>query len=168
MAARGHPLGARSSAGEHCLDMAGVTGSIPVAPTIPQALDRALRAIARRYGMALGGPNSEGLMIAERRLAASFSPVVGPEGGPLAPETARGRPIAVVGQSGAMTFAFVSRGRPRQLRFEAVISSGNQVDLEAHDYVDYWLETGGPEIFILYIEQIADGGRFRAVAERAL
>jgi hypothetical protein len=25
---------ARSSAGEHCLDMAGVTGSIPVAPTI--------------------------------------------------------------------------------------------------------------------------------------
>ncbi|MBI3515479.1 MAG: acetate--CoA ligase family protein [Proteobacteria bacterium] len=132
------------------------------------ARDHALRAIARRYGMALGGPNSEGLMIAERRLAASFSPVVGPEGGPLAPETARGRPIAVVGQSGAMTFAFVSRGRPRQLRFEAVISSGNQVDLEAHDYVDYWLETGGPEIFILYIEQIVDGRRFRAVAERAL
>src|SRR6188474_1991068 len=26
--------GARSSAVEHCLDMAGVTGSIPVAPTI--------------------------------------------------------------------------------------------------------------------------------------
>ena len=32
---------ARSSAVEHCLDMAGVTGSIPVAPTIaaPQSLD---------------------------------------------------------------------------------------------------------------------------------
>ena len=33
----GSPLdgGARSSAGEHCLHTAGVTGSIPVAPTIP-------------------------------------------------------------------------------------------------------------------------------------
>jgi acetyltransferase len=132
------------------------------------ARDAALRDIARRHGMALSGPNSEGLMIADRGLAATFSPVVGPEGGPLTPESARGRPIAVVGQSGAMTFAFVSRGRPRQLRFAAVVSSGNQVDLEAHDYVDYWLATGGPEIFILYIEQIVDGARFRAVADRAL
>ena len=33
------PLGARSSAGEHYLDMVGVTGSIPVAPTIPQPID---------------------------------------------------------------------------------------------------------------------------------
>ena len=32
--------GARSSAVEHCLDMAGVTGSIPVVPTIfPLLLD---------------------------------------------------------------------------------------------------------------------------------
>jgi hypothetical protein len=31
----GHPISrARSSAGEHYLDMVGVTGSIPVAPTI--------------------------------------------------------------------------------------------------------------------------------------
>src|SRR5438445_148667 len=57
--------------------------------------DATLRTIARRHGMVLSGPNSEGLMIAERQLAASFSPVVGPEGGPLTPESARGRPIAV-------------------------------------------------------------------------
>src|SRR6476620_10040454 len=31
--------GARSSAGEHYLDMVGVTGSIPVAPTIHVGLD---------------------------------------------------------------------------------------------------------------------------------
>src|SRR5215470_10970826 len=52
------------------------------------ARDAELRTIARRHGMALSGPNSEGLMIAERGLAATFSPVVGPEGGPLTPETA--------------------------------------------------------------------------------
>jgi acyl-CoA synthetase (NDP forming) len=138
------------------------------AGTAAAARDAELRVIALRYGMALCGPNSEGIMSAERQLAASFSPVVGAEAGPLTPPTARGRPIAAIGQSGAITFAFVSRGRQRQLRFDAVISSGNQVDLEAHDYVDHWLDAGGPEIFILYIEQITDGRRFRAVADRAL
>src|SRR5262249_12485962 len=42
-----------------------------------------------------------------------------------------------------------------------------QLNLEAHDCVDYWIDAGGPEIFILYIESIADGDRFRAIAERA-
>jgi Glycine transporter len=37
MAARKIPMGARSSAGEHYLDMVGVTGSIPVAPTTPSS-----------------------------------------------------------------------------------------------------------------------------------
>ena len=129
--------------------------------------DAQLRAAAERFGMVVCGPNSEGLLNAGRKLAASFSPVVGSSGGPMCSPAARGRPIAVVGQSGAMTFAFVSRGRQRQLRFAAVVSTGNQLNLEAHDCVDYWIDAGGPEIFILYIESIADGERFRAVAERA-
>jgi acyl-CoA synthetase (NDP forming) len=132
------------------------------------ARDAELRAIATRYDMALCGPNCEGLMNAERQLAASFSPVLGPEAGPLTPDTARGRPIAAVGQSGAITFAFASRGRLHHLRFDSIVSAGNQVQLEAHDYIAHWLDAGGPEIFILYIEQIVDGRGFRAVADRAL
>ena len=123
--------------------------------------------IAERYGIAVCGPNSEGLMCASSHLSASFTPVVGPAGGPLMPLDARGKSIGVVGQSGAMTFAFLSRGRLRSLTFDAVISTGNQLNLEAHEYVADWLEAGGPDIFILYLEKIVDGARFRAVADRA-
>ncbi len=77
------------------------------------------------------------------------------------------RPIAVSCQSGALTFAFLSRGRDRQLRFTYQVSAGNQTVLEAHDYVDWVLDAGGADIFLVYLEGIRDAARFRAVADKA-
>ena len=39
--------------------------------------------------------------------------------------------------------------------------------LEAHDYVDWLLDTGGADIFLAYLEGIRDTARFRAVADKA-
>jgi acyl-CoA synthetase (NDP forming) len=86
----------------------------------------------------------------------SFPPVIG-----------KARPIAVSCQSGALTFSFLSRGRDRQLRFTHQVSAGNQTVLEAHDYVDWWLDEGGADIFLLYLEGIRRPDRFRAVADKA-
>ena len=66
-----------------------------------------------------------------------------------------------------MTFAFLNRGRDRQLRFTYQVSAGNQTILEAHDYVDWALDHGGADIFLLYLEAIRDPARFRAVADKA-
>src|SRR5438477_2166911 len=131
------------------------------------ARDQALRAIARRTGMVIAGPNSEGLVNPLRPLVATFSPVFHDPKEPLLPENSRAKAIAVSCQSGALTFAFLSRGRDRQLRFTYQISAGNQTVLEAHDYLDWVLNAGGADIFMGYLEGIRDTARFRAVADKA-
>ncbi|TMJ74443.1 MAG: acetate--CoA ligase family protein [Alphaproteobacteria bacterium] len=131
------------------------------------ARDQALRAIAKRTGMVIAGPNSEGLVNPLRPLVATFSPVFHDPNEPLLPQNSRAKPIAVSCQSGALTFAFLSRGRDRQLRFTYQISAGNQTVLEAHDYLDWVLDAGGADIFMGYLEGIRDTQRFRAVAEKA-
>src|SRR5262249_17250837 len=130
------------------------------------ARDGELRAIAARHSLVLCGPNSEGFINARLHLAATFSPVVGPSEGPLRDPAARGKPLAILGQSGALTFALMSHARRQGLDVAAVVSTGNQLTLEAHDYIDYWLENGA-DLFLVYLEGIRDGARFRAVAQRA-
>ena len=117
--------------------------------------------------MVIAGPNSEGLVNPLRPLVATFSPVFHDHTVPLLPEGSRARPIAVTCQSGALTYAFLSRGRDRQLQFTYQISAGNQTVLEAHDYVDWVLDAGGADIFMCYLEGIRDPARFRAVADKA-
>jgi acyl-CoA synthetase (NDP forming) len=132
-----------------------------------QARDAELRRIIERWGMVVCGPNSEGLVNPLQPLVATFSPVFHDPGRPLLPASGRGRPIAVSCQSGALTFSFLSRGLPRQLRFTYQISAGNQTSLEAHDYVDWLIEAGGADIFLIYLEGIRHPERFRAVAAKA-
>src|SRR5256886_2045700 len=131
------------------------------------ARDKALRDIAERTGMVIAGPNSEGLVNPLRPLVATFSPVFHDPKDPLLPQGSRAKPIAVTCQSGALSFAFLSRGRDRQLRFTYQISAGNQTVLEAHDYLDWVLDAAGADIFMGYLEGIRDTQRFRAVAEKA-
>jgi len=126
-----------------------------------------LHAIAQRTGMVIAGPNSEGLVNPLRPLVATFSPVFHDASQPLLPQASKARPIAVSCQSGALTFAFLSRGRDRQLAFTYQVSAGNQTVLEAHDYVDWVLDAGGADIFLCYLEQIRDAAKFRAVADKA-
>ncbi len=132
-----------------------------------QERDKALREVIDRFGIVVCGPNSEGLVNPLKPLVATFSPVFHDPTRSLFPESRKSRAIAVSCQSGALTFAFLSRGRPRQLCFTYQASAGNQTCLEAHDYLDWLLDTGGADIFLAYLEGIRDPIRFRAVADRA-
>jgi acyl-CoA synthetase (NDP forming) len=129
--------------------------------------DKALREVIDRFSIVVCGPNSEGLVNPLKPLVATFSPVFHDPAQSLFPESRKSRAIAVSCQSGALTFAFLSRGRPRQLRFTYQASAGNQTCLEAHDYVDWLLDTGGADIFLAYLEGIRDTTRFHAVANKA-
>jgi acyl-CoA synthetase (NDP forming) len=132
-----------------------------------QERDRALREVIDRFGIVVCGPNSEGLVNPLKPLVATFSPVFHDAAQSLFPDSRKSKAIAVSCQSGALTFAFLSRGRPRQLRFTYQASAGNQTCLEAHDYIDWLLDTGGADIFLAYLEGIRDTARFRAVADKA-
>src|SRR5437870_6970593 len=132
-----------------------------------QERDRALREVIARFGIVVCGPNSEGLVNPLKPLVATFSPVFHDPSRSLLPMGSRAKPIAVSCQSGALTFSFLSRGRDKQLHFTHQVSAGNQTVLEAHDYVDWWLDEGGADIFLLYLEGIRRPERFRAVADKA-
>jgi len=129
--------------------------------------DAQLRALAAKLDMAICGPNSEGLVNPLRPLVATFSPVFHDFSKPLLPAGSKAKPIAVSCQSGALTFSFLSRGQPRQLKFTTQVSSGNQTVLEAHDYIEAALDSGAADIFLVYLEGIRQPTRFRAVAGRA-
>ncbi|MGA8760404.1 MAG: acetate--CoA ligase family protein [Stellaceae bacterium] len=132
-----------------------------------RARDKALRQVIERYGIIVCGPNSEGIVNPLKPLVATFSPVFHDPKQSLFPQSNKSRAIAVSCQSGALTFAFLSRGRPRQLRFTYQASAGNQICLEAHDYLDWLIDSDGADIFIGYLESIQNPARFRAVAEKA-
>src|SRR5271170_3092845 len=132
-----------------------------------QARDQALRQVIERYGIIVCGPNSEGIVNPLKPLVATFSPVFHDPKQSLFPQSSRSRAIAVSCQSGALTFAFLSRGRPRQLRFTYQASAGNQICLEAHDYLDWLIDSDGADVFIAYLESIQNPARFRAIAEKA-
>jgi acetate---CoA ligase (ADP-forming) len=132
-----------------------------------RARDIELGKIAECHGIVVCGPNSEGIVNPLKPLVATFSPVFHDPSRSLLPAASKARPIAVSCQSGALTFSFLSRGRDRQLRFTHQVSAGNQTVLEAHDYVDWWLDEGSADIFLLYLEGIRRPERFRAVADKA-
>jgi acyl-CoA synthetase (NDP forming) len=129
--------------------------------------DVELGRIAERHGIVVCGPNSEGIVNPLRPLVATFSPVFHDPSRSLLPSVSKARPIAVSCQSGALTFSFLSRGLDKQLRFTHQVSAGNQTVLEAHDYVDWWLDEGDAEVFLLYLEGIRRPDRFREVAAKA-
>ena len=132
-----------------------------------RARDIELGSIAERHDIVVCGPNSEGIVNPLRPLVATFSPVFHDPRRSFPPVAGKARPIAVSCQSGALTFSFLSRGRDQQLNFTHQVSAGNQTVLEAHDYVDWWLDGGSADIFLLYLEGIRRPDRFRAVADKA-
>ncbi len=126
-----------------------------------------IRAIARRYDMAVNGPNSEGYANLDAALCPTFSPAVDQLPVPLVPPGAKGR-VAVVAQSGGMGFAFFDRGRPKELGFSHIITTGNEACLEIFDMVDWLIDEGRSDVFLLLVEDIKTPATFRRVAEKAL
>jgi acyl-CoA synthetase (NDP forming) len=127
----------------------------------------ALQSIAARHGMAICGPNCEGVANALLPLAATFSPSLENQDYKLIPEVPGGRPIGVIAQSGALSFSYLNRGAPRQLRFTYLISSGNEATLEGLDYVDWMLDEGRTDVFLLYMEAVRSAATFNRVGAKA-
>lgn len=128
----------------------------------PAALERAIGT----SGLRTMGPNTEGYFIVGG-LAATFAAVV--EGalaeGNAAPRP--GRKISIVSQSGGLGFALYGRGRRENLDFRAVVTTGNEADLECLDFVDYLLDEGESGVILMFIEGLKTSARFAAIASKA-
>ncbi len=133
------------------------------------AMQADIAAIARRYDMAVAGPNTEGFANIAVGLCPTFSPALDKNVGPITPKRALGSgQVSVVSQSGGLGFAFFDRARPRNLAFRHIVTTGNEAALEVFDFVDYMLDEGGTDVFLLLLEDVKSPEKFKRVAEKAL
>ena len=129
----------------------------------------AIRATARRYDMAVMGPNTEGFANIAAALCPTFSPAMDVSAGPLTPALPLGSgQMSVISQSGGLGFAFFDRARGRNLSFRHIVTTGNEAALEASDIVEYMLDEGKTDVFLLLLEDIKTPDKFRRAADRAL
>lgn len=120
-----------------------------------------IKGLAREAGLRVVGPNCAGIAnIAENVI---LSPVVCYELDNLT----RGS-IGLVSQSGGLTGACVARAEARGIGFSYVISTGNEMDLEACDYVEYLLHDSKTKVIALFLEALRNAERFFTVSDKAL
>jgi acyl-CoA synthetase (NDP forming) len=118
-------------------------------------LEAELLRVARAAGMRLIGPNGMGLYCPKTGL--SFFPQASKESGP----------VGMISHSGSLTNILGVMGEQKGIRFSKVISSGNECDLTAADFLDYLGRDPDTAIIGAYIEGVKDGPYFRETLRQA-
>ncbi len=131
------------------------------------ALQQQLVDIARRTGMRIAGPNCEGFFNTIGRLAVTFSPTAEPHASGSAPPTVSDRRVGAIAQSGGIGFALFARGRAAGLAFSHVVSTGNEADLTAADFLEYLVQDSRTDVVMLFCEAVRDGAHFVAALDMA-
>ena len=122
-----------------------------------QALEEAVVLEAHKAGMRLVGPNGMGLYCPKTGL--SFFPGVSKEPGP----------VGIISHSGSLTNILGNIAPQKGIRFSKVISSGNDCDLTAADFITYLGHDTDTTVIGGYIEGIKDGPYFlRAIKQASL
>lgn len=124
-------------------------------------LQNRIKEIVLESGLRICGPNGMGTINVREGIAASFSNVA---------EMERFIPgsVGVVAQSGGMASSIFDRAQEKGLGISFWVSSGNEVDLEAADYIDFMLDDLDTKVIMAFIEGFKNGPKFTAVADRAL
>jgi acyl-CoA synthetase (NDP forming) len=124
------------------------------------SLQQALVAKARASGIRLVGPNTAGFVNVSGDMVGSISMV-------CAINPFRKGSIAFVTQSGALGGSMLGRGMEQGIGFSHWISTGNEADIDAAEYMDYLLDRPEVEVIALFLEGVRDAPRFLNVATKA-
>ncbi len=120
-------------------------------------MQREVRDIAVRHGLAVIGPNCMGMVDLTTNSALYI--------GDVNPWLPRGG-VAGIAQSGSVTDAFIHSGT--RIGFSRIVGSGAEVVLDVCDYVAHSLEDPETHTIILFVEGFKRPERFLALADRAL
>lgn len=120
-----------------------------------------IRALVTDAGLPLLGPNCAGIANVVDDII--LSPIACYDIRPLT----KGR-IGLISQSGGLTGAYVSRAEERGIGFSCIVSTGNELMLEASHFVEYFVKDPGTEVIALFIETLRDVPRFLRAASAAL
>ncbi len=100
--------------------------------------------MARTTGLRLIGPNCLGVLVPSARLNASFATRMPQKGD-----------VAVISQSGAIVAGMIEWAAQRAIGFSAVVSVGDQIDVDFGDLLDQFATDRATRAIVLYIEAAA-------------
>jgi acyl-CoA synthetase (NDP forming) len=120
-------------------------------------MQREVREIAIRHGIALLGPNCMGLVDLTTNSATYI--------GDINPWLPRGG-VAGIAQSGSVTDAFIHAGN--RIGFSRIIGCGSEVVLDVCDFLAHAIDDDQTDAVILFVEGFKRPERFLALADRAL
>jgi len=119
-----------------------------------------LRMFARQAGMRVVGPNCIGIINTHDHIASSFTS--GLEIESLIPGA-----IGLITQSGGIGNSILTRANDRSIGLSYFISSGNELDLEVADFLEYFVEDTRSRTIALLLEDLKNPKKFASVADKA-
>jgi acetyltransferase len=122
------------------------------AGSLAEAAERA----ARDKGLRIVGPNCLGVMAPAAHFNASF-----------ATRMPRRGDLALVSQSGAIVAGMAEWVAQRAIGFSAVVSIGDQLDVDFGDLLDFFALDRSTRAILLYVESIKNARKFMSAARAA-
>jgi acyl-CoA synthetase (NDP forming) len=116
--------------------------------------------LSRKSGMRILGPNCLGVMSGASAVYATFSPVA-------ATGIAKVGSIGLVSQSGAFGGFAYSLARERGLGLSHWVTTGNEVDVELADCLDWLVDDDATKVILAYMEGCRDGAKLLRALEKA-
>ncbi|MGC8782255.1 MAG: acetate--CoA ligase family protein, partial [Anaerolineae bacterium] len=120
------------------------------------ALEEAMVAAGRRYGMRIMGPNGIGVIDTHTPLNTTFVPGMPPAGH-----------IGFVSQSGALCGSIIDWTIGQRIGFSRLLSVGNEADINESDLLPALAADPNTRVILLYLEDVKDGPRFVAALRAA-
>jgi len=121
--------------------------------------ERRLVALAEELGVAVAGPNGQGVVSTPSRMCAQI----------VAPYAPPGR-IAVASQSGNFVSSFLNLARHTGVGISRAVAAGNAAVLGIADYLEWFADDPATDVCLVYMESVDAGRelfeRLRAVSER--
>jgi acetyltransferase len=111
---------------------------------------------AREKGLRIIGPNCLGVMAPATNFNASF-----------ATRMPRRGDLALVSQSGAIVAGMAEWATQRAIGFSAVVSIGDQLDVDFGDLLDFFALDRSTRAILLYVESIKNARKFMSAARSA-
>jgi acetyltransferase len=122
----------------------------------PGSLAETTEGAARTMGLRLVGPNCLGVLVPSARLNASFATRMPKQGD-----------LAVISQSGAIVAGMIEWAAQRAIGFSAIVSVGDQIDVDLGDLLDLFAIDRATRAIVLYIEAIKNARKFMSAARPA-
>ncbi|MHB8645102.1 MAG: acetate--CoA ligase family protein [Thermomicrobiales bacterium] len=116
-----------------------------------------IRDFARRTGIRVVGPNCLGIISTPAKMIAKTG----------AYTNVRRGPIGIIFQSGLLAYSAVIPPQDREFGYTYVVTTGNEADLDATDFMRYFIEDDETRVIGCFIEQFRSPEKFRRVAEMA-